>query len=186
MILFFFSQVDSQARAPLASVSYLQAPTRACQVSNFFPTRACQLLSSFSDEYFKVPSDGGSLTRPPCLFRQVGGEQIYLKSLRRDLSSYQPWYHHTGGILQTQKNETLSWCIIGLIECFMWVKAILKSWDVPPCCGAASSLDNMHHLSDWVELFVHFPDICQELFAEFGAEEQFVWTPHSRGRKIKE
>ena len=123
MILFFFSQVDSQARAPLASVSYLQAPTRACQVSIFFPTRACQvpffywacqagiikitgharyflaptrvcqvsniqLLSSFSDEYFKVPSDGGSLTRPPCLFRQVGGEQIYLK--RRDLSSYQP------------------------------------------------------------------------------------------------
>ena len=46
MILFFFSQVDSQARAPLASVSYLQAPTRACQVYNLFPTRACQV--SFS------------------------------------------------------------------------------------------------------------------------------------------
>ena len=43
MILFFFSQVDSQARAPLASVSYLQAPTRACQVYNFFPTRSCQV-----------------------------------------------------------------------------------------------------------------------------------------------
>ena len=150
---------------------------QGCQLSNI------QLLSSFSDEYFKVPSDGGSLTRPPCLFRQVGGEQIYLKSLRRDLSSYQPWYHHTGGILQhTKKWNTAVW----FIECFMWVKAILKSWDVPPCCGAASSLDNMHLLSDWVELFVHFPDICQELFAEFGAEEQFVWTPHSRGRKIKE
>ena len=47
IISFFFSQVDSQARAPLASVSYLQAPTRACQVSNFFPTRACQVLADY-------------------------------------------------------------------------------------------------------------------------------------------
>ena len=73
------SQADSLVHGPLASVFYLQGPTRACQVyssSNF-------ILSLMN--ILQVPSDGGSLTRPPCLFPQVRDE-IYLKKVGGGIS----------------------------------------------------------------------------------------------------
>ena len=73
------SQADSLVHGPLASVFYLLGPTRACQVYS----SSNSILSLMN--ILQVPSDGGSLTRPPCLFPQVRDE-IYLKKVGGGIS----------------------------------------------------------------------------------------------------